>query len=728
MRQGSANEADLQDVDYTASHGFVVELVNKVLFRFGSQPLMRRLFNRNQGLPGGEVHQGRLLASGSRPKNTGKRAAALSASALLSETPLMEDSPSLLSGFNAVLGRSSSDQNHSSRSPSLRPLPEVAPLDLSPDEFEAMVASTPAAMVREVLYERKNEYSEYLRRLERARKDLVLHLDDLDNRIMQAVAQRKDISERLEVATGAQDGLEGVIDTADLSKGQSASDRPSASTNETFGSASIAKATVEDISDEGDDFDSDGAMYDQSDAPRLRKLVSVCSGHYGGITAIDSDATLGLVASGSLDTQVRVWDAATGKCEHIITGHNDIIRQVQFHDRFLLTGSNDGRIRMWDLSLLDSVKPNESTMVMREEYVVSSRPTSRISRAEYEDEDEVENSDSGSDQQLVHGSSRTKMTLQSSTPPMTPSIYRRVSPIELCCENTFLGHDDAITCFEARDNTLVSGSADKTVREWDLTSGVMRQTIDITWAARDAQSLRLSGKHSNTASGSRPLSWNLQQPQQEQQSIWGASSNTRAGLSRTPLPFDSDIGLSSRRGNDNGDGGFIGALQFYEFALATGSADGCLRLWDLRTAQAHRQMHGHSQPITSLHFDDRSVVTGSLDGMALVWDLRTGNVLQKINFDGAVTSVQLQQRGNSRSSYSLECWIAARDSSLYHYVVNSMQRVGYKSDYGLVNSSCSKAKIAECASGQSPVTRIRCQDDGMLLSGDADGIVKVWNI
>ncbi|KAJ2083949.1 Mitochondrial fission protein [Coemansia sp. RSA 988] len=721
MRQGSANE-----VDYTASHGFVVELVNKVLFRFGSQPLIRRLFNRSKGLPGGEVYQGRLIASGSRSKSNGKRAATLSTSALLSQTPLMGDSPSLLSGFNTVLGRDSNNHNHSPQSPSSGQLPEVAALDLSPDEFEAMVASTPAAMVREVLFERRNEYSEYLRRLERARKDLVLHLEDLDDRILQAVAQRKDISERLEVTTSAEDNQEGSIGMVESSKGLSTSDRPSASTNATTESAPIAKATVEDISDEGDGSDSDGAMYDQSDAPRLRKLVSVCSGHYGGITAIDSDATLGLVASGSLDTQVRVWDAATGKCEHIITGHNDVIRQVQFHDRFLLTASNDGRIRMWDLSLLDSVKPNESTMVMREEYVVSSRPTSRISKAEYEDEGEVDGEDSDSGQRPVQSPSHMKMTLQSSTPPMTPSIYRRVLPIELCCENTFLGHDDAITCFEARDNTLVSGSADKTVREWDLTSGVMRQVIDITWAARDAQSLRLSAKQSNTAPGSRPLSWNLQQ--QEQQSIWGNSSSNRAGLLRTPLPFDSDIGTVSRRGTDNGDGGFIGALQFYEFALATGSADGCLRLWDLRTAQAHRQMHGHSQPITSLHFDDRSVVTGSLDGMALVWDLRTGNVLQKLTFDDAVTSVQLQQRGNSRSSYAMECWIAARDPSLYHYVVNSMQRVGYKSDYGLLNSSWNRAKIAECASGQSPITRLRCQDEGVLLSGDADGIVKVWNI
>ncbi|KAI9502110.1 WD40-repeat-containing domain protein, partial [Coemansia spiralis] len=270
-------------------------------------------------------------------------------------------------------------------------------------------------------------------------------------------------------------------------------------------------------------------------------------GHYGGITAIDCDPAMGLLASGSLDTQVRVWDIETTACKYTITSHNDIIRGVQFYDRFLLTASNDSRIRMWDLSMLESVCPQPATMEMQKEYIPSSR----------------------------------------------------VLPIDLCCENTFIGHADAVTCFQASaDGTLISGSADKTVREWDLTTGTLRQTIDITWAISDTQTKRLSG--------------NLKS-------------------------FE-----AYKRGTEFGDGGFIGALQFYEFALATGTADGFLRLWDLRTTQAHRQMHGHSEPITSLHFDDRSVVTGSLDGTVLLWDLRTGRILQTLAFEsGIVTSAQL---------------------------------------------------------------------------------------
>ncbi|ORX67044.1 WD40 repeat-like protein [Linderina pennispora] len=252
------------------------------------------------------------------------------------------------------------------------------------------------------------------------------------------------------------------------------------------------------------------------------------TGHYGGITAIDYDSDQGLVASGSLDTQVRVWDSGSGECKYTISGHSDIIRDVQFYDRFLITGANDGRMRMWDLSLFDSVQPRPSTKIMREEYVAPSRDGSG-----------------------------------------------------LCCENTFVGHKDAVTCFQASYGKLISGGADKTVREWDLSTGQLRQTIDVNWATKDSHSTRVAGRN----------------------------------LASAPV---------AKRGTDEGDGGFIGALQFYDFALATGTADGVLRLWDLRTAQAHRQMFGHSQPITSLQFDEQTVLTGSLDGTAQLWDLAVG--------------------------------------------------------------------------------------------------------
>jgi division protein 1 len=78
---------------------------------------------------------------------------------------------------------------------------------------------------------------------------------------------------------------------------------------------------------------------------------------------------------------------------------------------------------------------------------------------------------------------------------------------------------------------------------------------------------------------------------------------------------------------------FVGGVQFWGYALATGSGDGGVRMWDserfsiacedqllimpsytiVRTGQAHRTLIGHMGPVTCLQFDESYIVSGSLD-------------------------------------------------------------------------------------------------------------------
>ena len=58
---------------------------------------------------------------------------------------------------------------------------------------------------------------------------------------------------------------------------------------------------------------------------------------------------------------------------------------------------------------------------------------------------------------------------------------------------------------------------------------------------------------------------------------------------------------------------FVGAVQFWGYALVSGSGDGAVRMWDMRTGQAHRTLVGHTAPVTCLQFDELHVVTGGLD-------------------------------------------------------------------------------------------------------------------
>ena len=58
---------------------------------------------------------------------------------------------------------------------------------------------------------------------------------------------------------------------------------------------------------------------------------------------------------------------------------------------------------------------------------------------------------------------------------------------------------------------------------------------------------------------------------------------------------------------------FVGAVQFWGYGLVSGSGDGAVRLWDMRTGQPHRTLLGHTAPVTCVQFDELHVVRGSLD-------------------------------------------------------------------------------------------------------------------
>jgi WD40 repeat protein len=58
-----------------------------------------------------------------------------------------------------------------------------------------------------------------------------------------------------------------------------------------------------------------------------------------------------LIASGSGDSTIRIWDTQTGDTMHVFTGHSENVLAVVFSPdgRRVASGSNDNTIRIWDL-------------------------------------------------------------------------------------------------------------------------------------------------------------------------------------------------------------------------------------------------------------------------------------------------------------------------------------------------------------------------------------------
>ncbi|PVU84814.1 hypothetical protein BB559_007374, partial [Furculomyces boomerangus] len=400
--------------------------------------------------------------------------------------------------------------------------------------------------------------------------------------------------------------------------------------------------------------------------------------HYAGISAVDYSKNTSMVALGSLDTRVSLWDAESGKELYKIEGHSDIIRGVQFYDKYLITSANDGRVRMWDLDLAKSVIPVE--------YLDLDGNYLNPDHNNIEPQNETDTSNKGvvdrvSDFSYFSPSHKTKresasliskentaapfISRTSTTPLVSPSIALHVAPMELCCETTFVGHQGAVTCFEAHNGLLISGSADGSIREWDLNTGLLIQRLDVLWSLNQNQSSRLTMKKNQTS---------------------GESEN------------------GGFKGNEFGAGGYIGALQFYGPALATGTYDGVVQMWDRRTGQVVRSFTAHSDEITSLKFNDNSLITSSLDCTVAIWDLRSTKLTQRVRFDDVVTSVSLDDSfyhslgSNSRQrndGYKNSLWITTPGDSLYHYSPTIAEIRGFSTTTGELTSRRQKIALGD---------------------------------
>ena len=65
--------------------------------------------------------------------------------------------------------------------------------------------------------------------------------------------------------------------------------------------------------------------------------------------AFSSDGMV--IASGSRNGTVRVWDAETGSCKCALRGHSNCVRAVSWspNGSMLASGSDDKTIKLWDV-------------------------------------------------------------------------------------------------------------------------------------------------------------------------------------------------------------------------------------------------------------------------------------------------------------------------------------------------------------------------------------------
>ncbi|KAH6837985.1 pleiotropic regulatory locus 1 [Perilla frutescens var. hirtella] len=148
-----------------------------------------------------------------------------------------------------------------------------------------------------------------------------------------------------------------------------------------------------------------------------------------------------------------------------------------------------------------------------------------------------------------------------------------------------------------------TGSADRTIKIWDLASGRLRLTL--TGHIDQVRGLAVSSKHTYMFS---------------------------AGDDKLVKCWDLEQNKVIRSYHGHLSGVYCLALHPTIDILLTGGRDSVCRLWDVRSKVQIRALTGHDNTVCSVFTrpTDPQVITGSHDSTIKMWDLRTGRTMSTL--------------------------------------------------------------------------------------------------
>jgi serine/threonine protein kinase len=251
--------------------------------------------------------------------------------------------------------------------------------------------------------------------------------------------------------------------------------------------------------------------------PKEGRFLGALRGHTGAVYGVAFSPNGKLLASGSSDSTVRIWEVATGRTVRTLAGHADRVYSVAFSPdgQTLATASKDGTIKLWD--------------------VESGRET-----------------------------------------------------------RTLAGHTAAVTAviFSPDGKELASGGEDAAVMVWDSKSGQPIETLRGHTNYVHSVALSPDGKILASASNDQTLRlWDVQ------------SGNALRTLT--------------------GHKGYVEAVAFSPDGrtIASGGEDGTVRFWDLLTGKQLGILTGFSGSVTALAFgkNGKILAAGGADKTIRLW-------------------------------------------------------------------------------------------------------------
>ena len=305
-----------------------------------------------------------------------------------------------------------------------------------------------------------------------------------------------------------------------------------------------------------------------------RYSTKVFKGHTNGVMCLQLDGNI--LATGSYDCTIKIWDIESGKELRTLVGHSCGIRCLQFDDGKLISGSLDKTIKIWNWRTGECVR----TLIGHAAGIISLHFAGSL---------------------LVSGSIDHTLRLWN---------------FEEKTNHVLRGHTDWVNAvkIDTASRTVLSASDDLTIRLWDLDTRTCLQVFR-GHIGQVQQVVPLPHDFHLDNDSADPIE-SLHEPA----STSASEDGDEDIVSRHPLEMETPTTDYPHHLTPPTSPGRAHPPRY----ILSSGLDGMIKLWDVHKGKCLRSFFGHVEGVWALAADSLRIVSGAEDRMVKVWDARTG--------------------------------------------------------------------------------------------------------
>lgn len=434
------------------------------------------------------------------------------------------------------------------------------------------------------------------------------------------------------------------------------------------------------------------------DAETHQAIEPPLTGHKSWVNAVAFNPDETLLASGSADGEIIVWNLNEQAATMHLSGHTDAVWSLAFSPdgKLLASGSADGTIRLWDTGTFQSLR-------------ILQGHTNWVFSVDFSPDGTL----------LVSGSADNTLRFWD-----TATGEALGNPLR--------GHADWVRSvrFDHSGQRVISGGADGYIIVWDVASG---QPVDLLEnPGRGAiWSLSLSPSGDQLISGGADPTlrlWNLES-QASLGHVIGQQSEEILAVAASP------------------DGNYV--------AWAGGQdTDYTIKLWDNPDNRLLTTLAGHTAPVTSIAFHPTLplLATASVDRTVIIWNLETNQTVGRIETDDSIFAIAYSPDGErlalGHNTGQIELWRVAGTHDNWQpdnvTLTGHQDRVSslafHPNGHWLASGSRDASlRLWDVSTGKMIDTLDSAHDDGilslafspdgnLLASGSRDATVRLWSV